>query len=157
MYVLFLYLKISLSSILNGLNKTTFTCTANISGLIIRIIFLIILVPHIGIHGYIYGLIISNIFVCILNYIKLMFIYRFKINIINNIICPVSISIISIFLVTMLEKTAFMILPCFLSNINYSLILFVKLSLSCIIYLIILFLISNSPISDSKASDSNQL
>ena len=67
----FLYLKVSLSSILNGINKTSFTCAANITGLIIRIGFLIILVPRIGICGYIYGLIISNIVVCMLNYIKL--------------------------------------------------------------------------------------
>ena len=67
----FLYVKTSLASILNGLNMTARTCAYSITGLAIRIASLILLVPGIGISGYIYGLIISNILVCTLHYIKL--------------------------------------------------------------------------------------
>ncbi len=133
----FLYLKVSLSSILNGINKTAFTCASNITGLIIRIGSLILLVPHIGIHGYLYGLIISNIVVCMQNYIKLYIIYHFPVNIINNIICPLSISIISVAFVLIAEKTAYILLPSLSYNIHYTMNLLIKLIASCIIYVVI--------------------
>lgn len=138
----FIYLKTSLSSILNGINKTAFTCAANISGLIIRIGFLILLVPRIGITGYIYGLIAGNILVCMLNYIKLWLIYHFHINLINNIICPLSISLIAVTSAAILEKLATYILPWISGIINYPLQLFISLLTSCFIYLIICYIYS---------------
>ena len=133
----FLYLKVSMSSILNGINQTSFTCISNITGLIIRICSLILLVPHIGICGYLYGLIISNIVVCILNYVKLHIIYHFPVNMINNIVCPLSISIISVAAVLITEKAAYILLPSLSYNINYTVSLIIKLTASCLIYIII--------------------
>lgn len=140
----FLYLKVSLSSILNGINKTSFTCAANITGLIIRIGFLIILVPRIGICGYIYGLIISNIVVCMLNYIKLYTIYHFKTDVISNIICPLSMSVISIASVLITEKAAFIMLPFLSQNITYTTALIAKCIASCLVYIIIFIVMYSS-------------
>ena len=144
----FLYLKVSLSSILNGINKTTFTCAANITGLLIRIGFLIVLVPHIGISGYIYGLIISNFIVCLLSYVKLRLSYCFKANVVNNIICPASISIISVATASISEKLITLLIPDILANISYPLLLLMKLVIACIIY-VILFIYTTRPQNNS--------
>lgn len=144
----FLYLKVGLSSILNGINKTTFTCAANITGLLIRIGFLIVLVPHIGISGYIYGLIISNFIVCLLSYVKLRLSYCFKANVVNNIICPASISIISVATASISEKLITLLIPDILANISYTLLLLMKLVIACIIY-VILFIYTTRPQNNS--------
>lgn len=52
----FLYVNITLSSILHGLGKT-FTCfLINLFDLTIRILSILLLIPHLGIWGYLYGL-----------------------------------------------------------------------------------------------------
>lgn len=57
----FLYLTSTLSSVLNGLGKTMYTFAFNIIGLSIRLCFIIILIPQIGIIGYLYGLLVSQL------------------------------------------------------------------------------------------------
>ncbi len=59
----FLYLNATLTSTLNGLGKTAITFFNGITALFIRIGFIFLMVPHIGIHGYLYGLLISQFFV----------------------------------------------------------------------------------------------
>ena len=57
----FLYLNITLSSILNGLGKT-FTCfLINFLDLSVRILFLLLLIPVFGVKGYLYGLLTGEI------------------------------------------------------------------------------------------------
>ncbi|MDO5382041.1 MAG: oligosaccharide flippase family protein [Eubacteriales bacterium] len=92
----FLYLKVNLTSILNGLSKTGSTCTASVIGQIIRISCLIGLVPRIGLDGYIYGIIVSNIIVCVILFMKLKFTVDFKISLSDSLIIPVSLSVISV-------------------------------------------------------------
>lgn len=58
----FLYLNTTLSSVLNGLGKTNVTFFNGIAGLFLRIGFICFLVPRIGIHGYLYGLLASQLF-----------------------------------------------------------------------------------------------
>lgn len=92
----FLYLKVNLTSILNGLSKTGSTCTSSVIGQIIRISCLIGLVPRIGINGYIYGIIASNIIVCAILFIKLKFTINFKISLSDSLIVPANLSVISV-------------------------------------------------------------
>ena len=58
----FLYLNTTLSSVLNGLGKTTVTFFNGITGLFIRIGFIAFAVPVFGIYGYLVGLLISQLF-----------------------------------------------------------------------------------------------
>ena len=62
----FLYLNTTLNSVLNGLGKTSVTFFCGILGLFIRIGFIFFAVPRIGIHGYLYGLLVSQLFVTFL-------------------------------------------------------------------------------------------
>ncbi len=57
----FLYLTTTLSSILNGLGKTTTTFLLNLAGSGIRIFFVIILVPLLGIKAYLWGMLVSHL------------------------------------------------------------------------------------------------
>ncbi|MDD3340259.1 MAG: polysaccharide biosynthesis protein [Lachnospiraceae bacterium] len=58
----FLYLNITVASILNGLGKTMANFRINFSSLVIRIACILFFVPQVGIRGYLYGLLTSEIF-----------------------------------------------------------------------------------------------
>ena len=58
----FLYITTTLGSILHGLGKTFLTFLINIGSLSIRIASIFILIPQIGISGYLIGLLISQLF-----------------------------------------------------------------------------------------------
>lgn len=85
----FLYIATTLGSILNGLGKTTSTCIQNTIGILIRIAFLIIFVPTYGIVGYMWGLLISQIYVCASHIIYLNKLYKFKFNPYESIVRPI--------------------------------------------------------------------
>ncbi len=63
----FMYASTTLGSIINGLSKTHITFRNTVTGLLIRIIFLVIATPNFGIYGYILGLLISQIVISILD------------------------------------------------------------------------------------------
>lgn len=61
----FLYLNSTLASVIHGLGKTTATFLINIFGISIRIISIYVFIPLFGIEGYLWGLLCSQILVCI--------------------------------------------------------------------------------------------
>lgn len=63
----FLYTNIALTSILNGLGKTGLTLIHSTLGILLRISFVLFAIPVIGIRGYLYGLLLSEIFVSLLH------------------------------------------------------------------------------------------
>lgn len=63
----FLYLTTTLGSIINGLGKTGITFLFTVLGLTIRIFCLFVITPHYGIYGYIGGMLLSQIIICLLN------------------------------------------------------------------------------------------
>lgn len=63
----FLYLTGTLSSILNGLGHTFLCFLQNAAGLFIRILFVFFAVPQIGIRGYLWGILISQLVITLLN------------------------------------------------------------------------------------------
>lgn len=63
----FLYSSTTLISVINGLGKTGITFLNTVIGLGVRILCLVFLVPSRGIYGYLLGLIISQILICLLN------------------------------------------------------------------------------------------
>ena len=56
----FLYANTALTSILHGLGRTTRSLVHNTTGILIRISFVLFLIPVIGIKGYLYGILISE-------------------------------------------------------------------------------------------------
>ena len=58
----FLYLNTTFNSVLNGLGRTSVTFFNGICGLFIRIAFIFMGVPHLGIYGYLLGLLASQLF-----------------------------------------------------------------------------------------------
>lgn len=63
----FLYLTATLTGILNGLGHTTLCLIQNLTGLGIRILFVCFAIPQIGIRGYLFGLLLSQLVVTALN------------------------------------------------------------------------------------------
>lgn len=63
----FLYTNIALTSILNGLGKTGVTLIHNVIGVLLRISFVVFAIPAIGIRGYLYGLLLSEIVLSLLH------------------------------------------------------------------------------------------
>lgn len=59
----FLYLNTNLLTIINGLGKVNSTFILNVTGLLIRISCIYFLIPNIGITGYLWGLLVSQIFI----------------------------------------------------------------------------------------------
>jgi stage V sporulation protein B len=60
----FLYTNSALLSVINGLGKTTFTFLINSLGLVIRIVSVFFAIPLLGIQGYLWGLLLSQLVVC---------------------------------------------------------------------------------------------
>ena len=56
-----LYLSTTLTSILNGLGNTTLSFIQNTIGLVIRILFVLFVIPIYGIQGYLWGLLVSEL------------------------------------------------------------------------------------------------
>ncbi len=67
----FLYITSTFSSILHGLGKTGLSFIINIIGLSIRIIFVFFVIPSFGIKGYLWGLLISQLVLTLLNVLAL--------------------------------------------------------------------------------------
>lgn len=63
----FLYVTTTLSSIINGLGKTGITFMFTVIGLVVRILCLILVAPFYGIYGYLLGMLISQILICLLH------------------------------------------------------------------------------------------
>lgn len=63
----FLYLNVTLSSILNGLGKPGTCLVHNITGISIRILFVLSAIPKFGIRGYLYGILLSECALSILH------------------------------------------------------------------------------------------
>ncbi len=68
----FLYLCSTLASILNGLGHTRITFRNNMLATIIRILFVVIIIPQLGIKGYLFGLLFSEIICSLLHIFSLL-------------------------------------------------------------------------------------
>ena len=61
----FMYLSSTLSSVINGLGKPGIVFTVNVISLLIRLAFVFIAIPVVGISGYLWGLLASQIFTAV--------------------------------------------------------------------------------------------
>lgn len=92
----FMYISINLKSIINGLGNTKITFAHNLITTTIKILFTVFLVPFIGIKGYLWGLLFSQICLCLLHFYYLATKYNIVLNAYKNIVLPTSLSFISI-------------------------------------------------------------
>ncbi len=65
----FLYLSTTFGSILNGCGKTSITFLQNAAALVVRILFIWFAIPRYGIIGYLWGLLVSQLFLTLLYYV----------------------------------------------------------------------------------------
>lgn len=89
----FIYITTTFSSILNGLGKTHITFRNSIIGVTIRLLSVIFYIPIVGIDGYLLGLLVSSILICILDYYSLKKCISFNLNMAQTIIKPAILSL----------------------------------------------------------------
>lgn len=66
----------TLSSILNGLGKASYSFALNLCGSLIRILFVLILVPVYGIRSYLYGMLFSQLFIAGLSLLVILYLNK---------------------------------------------------------------------------------
>ncbi len=131
----FLYVSTTIGSILNGLGKTKSTFLHNMASLCLRILFIFLLVPRLGMYGYLLGVLISQLLLMLLHLyscqksIKLEF-YVFP-DMIKPIFCTASALLITKFLSEHILHTYFSLSPllelgvhCMLSAFLFFIILY---------------------------------
>lgn len=84
----FIYVSTTLASIINGLSKSSITFRNTVIGLTIRILFLVIATPHYGIYGYLFGMLLSQMVISILDGLYLIKRNYTTINITKWFVCP---------------------------------------------------------------------
>lgn len=92
----FFYLNGTLSSILTGLGKTGLCLLQNVIGLTIRIGFILFMIPNWGMVGYLWGLLVSQFVVTLLN---VFFIYHqiaFHFSFLREFVYPTAAAILSV-------------------------------------------------------------
>lgn len=74
----FLYLNTTLTSVLNGMGKAGACLAHNLTCVLLRIWFVVMLIPHLGIRAYFYGLLCSQILLAALQIATLAFLLSLK-------------------------------------------------------------------------------
>ncbi len=85
----FLYLSITLGSVLHGLGKTTAAFVHNLISIIIRLAAIWWTVPIFGINGYLWGLLVSHLATTLLHYVYMKRTVSYRFSAWENIIKPV--------------------------------------------------------------------
>ena len=132
----FLYLSTTIGSILNGLEKTGIVFFHNIISLMIRILFIIFLVPKVGIIGYLLGILASQLIIAMMHIWSMKHYVSISLSaiewIVKPIFCLASAAIITHFLLTYIP----------FSFLNPLFLLAMKCGLVLILYCILLFFLS---------------
>lgn len=84
----FIYLTTTLGSIINGLGKTHVTFINSIAGSICKLLFIIILIPKLGITGYLFALLIGQLLISILDSYAVIRYVAFPFDAINSLLKP---------------------------------------------------------------------
>ena len=92
----FIYVEVTMSSIIHGFGLTKTTCVYNIISSFIRVITIILIVPNYGIIGYLIGILIGEVTNTILTAIKVKKLCHLHYSLKNNLFKPVAYTIISV-------------------------------------------------------------
>ena len=130
----FLYMTTTLTSILNGLGKTSSSFIHNSIGLSIRILFVFFLIPYFGIVGYLWGLLASELVITFLCVHSLRSYTKLDFNPYEGILKPVFALGIRIGITFLIRGILNRLL-----HTSILLALVIELSIVCILYLTILY------------------
>jgi stage V sporulation protein B len=86
----FLYLSTTLSSILHGLGETTKVFIYQLIGLSVQLLFVIAGIPSLGILGYFFGLLISQLTTCLLYYVRLKHFLALQMDAFYTLVRPIT-------------------------------------------------------------------
>lgn len=130
----FLYVATTLGSIINGLGKMNLTFLNSIAGQVIQLILIVKLIPGFGMKGYFVSLLVSQLFVTMVDFIIVYKNTAFPFHAVNTLLKP---ALILLAVCTISRK----LFEYFLihSSIHRLLLLFICIVLLCISYLILLF------------------
>ncbi len=129
----FLYLGSTLTSMLNGLGKTFLTFIQHVLALSFRILFIWFFIPKLGMTAYLFGLLISQIFMAFFAVFALKKEVSFGFSPFSNIVLPLAILVLSGGLLLFLEPFLFhLALP-------FPVSLFLRIGFFTIIYLFFVF------------------
>lgn len=127
----FMYLTTTLSSVLNGLGKTTITFRNSLLSSILKLLFVLIIIPQLGIYGYLLGILFSSIFLFILDLFSINKYISISINFKNTIIKPAIITLCTGFTLNYIYKYI---------CLNYTFSKLILLLLTCTSFLLIYLL-----------------
>lgn len=129
----FLYTSASLASVLNGLGKTQMTLLHNVVSSGLRMIFIVALVPSMGISGYLWGMLASSILLCLLHTIQIGRICGLRFNVVKTLVVPFAGTVLGAFVsravyrwtlnAWSLSPIAVIAIPCFSMAVVYVLVL----------------------------------
>lgn len=91
----FMYLSSTLTSIINGLGKTGFSFFQSSIGIILRILFTVFFVPHVGIIGYLWGILGNEMILVFLSIYMLHREQLFRFSAVDSLLKPVCFIIIA--------------------------------------------------------------
>lgn len=129
----FLYLSTTLTSIINGLGKTQFTFFVTIVSMILKIYFLIVLVPVYGIRAYLVGALISQITMTVL---EAVYLHKYLLMTLKNFLL---IPGICLTVLGLCSKEIYQLLPVPESRFFSCIILGVICLVICAVYTVVLF------------------
>ena len=100
----FLYLSSTISSILHGLGKTMRVFWNNFAGIMIRLCFILLLVPRFGVNGYLWGLLGSQLVTALLGLTALRYSTVFSFPALEGILLPAALCLGSACPLMLLQK-----------------------------------------------------
>ena len=127
----FLYISINFKSIINGLGESKITFIHNLISTGIKIVFTIIFVPLVGIKGYLWGLLVSQIILCLLNFKFLSDKFEINIRPYKSIVLPAILSFTSL----LISRPFYVYTSKMTGHISYPAII-IPCAVSCIFYLL---------------------
>lgn len=127
-----MYLDSISDGILKGLDQQMFSFRTSVSDSAIRIILILLLLPKMGLWGFIIIMYFSNLLTCVLNVSRLVKTSGAKVKFINGIFMPLSAALIS----TLLGDTIFSLIP----NLNNLVYIILVCVFSTVFYLFLLII-----------------
>ena len=112
----FMYLAITMGSILNGLGRTSSTFFQNVFAMVIRLAFVLFAIPRYGILGYLWGMLVSELALALMSFLAVKRLVPFCWDTVNMIVKPVLLLLISIGMYLAFSQSCFWLkeLPLFI-------------------------------------------
>jgi len=103
----FMYMQTTLSGILNGLGEQVFIFRNALISSAISIAFIMLVVPHLGLNGYILGSFLGLVVICALSLNKIRITTHIKVNLLDWFIKPILSSILTVLVVRLFKAHIF--------------------------------------------------